>query len=362
MLIAHVVGARPQFIKLAPVAAAVRAAGHDGLTIHTGQHFDDVMSRIFFAELGIGEPQVNLGVHSLSHGAMTGRMLEGVERVLLERRPAAVLVYGDTDSTLAGAVAAVKLGVPCAHVEAGLRSSNRTMPEEHNRVAVDHLADLLLAPTETAMKHLQREGLAERARLVGDVMYDALRMFGGRAEPAKTLERLGLADGAFFVATIHRAATTGDPDTLQGILATLDEVSRTRLPVVLPLHPRTRKIAEHYGISTGAIRVIAPVSYVEMLGLLQTCRAVLTDSGGLQKDAYFARKVCFTLRQETEWTETVEARANVVCGTSRDVLLKQIARLDQIEGDARFGCEFYGRGDAAQRIVTSLADMLARAA
>ncbi len=361
MHVVQVVGARPQFIKLAPVSAALAAAGHVEAILHTGQHFDDAMSRVFFDELGIPAPAANLDVHSLPHGAMTGRMLEALERELVARRPDAVIVYGDTDSTLAGALAAVKLGLPCAHVEAGLRSFNRAMPEELNRVAADALCDLLLTPTDEGLANLQREGLGARSRKVGDVMFDAFRLFSARGEAKGVVERLGLARGGYVVCTLHRAATTDEPGVLAAVLAALDRVARGGLPVVLPLHPRTRGALERQGLSTGAVRVVPPVSYLEMVGLLRGARGVATDSGGLQKEAYFAGRPCVTLRAETEWTETVACGANVLVGTDAQAIVTALAGLDAQARTARFGLPFYGDGRAAPAIVAALEALRATA-
>ncbi len=354
MKVVQIVGARPQFIKLAPVSAALAAGGHHEAILHTGQHFDDEMSRVFFDELGIPAPKANLDVHSLSHGAMTGRMMEAIEAELLADRPDKVIVYGDTDSTLAGSLAAVKIGIPVAHIEAGLRSFNRAMPEEINRVACDHISDLLLVPTDTGMKHLASEGLASRAHLVGDVMFDAIVMFGERGRASGILERLGLSEGGFMLATLHRPASTDDPVVLAGLIGALSEIAETQMPVILPRHPRTRAALERHGISAGAIQVVPPVSYLEMVGLLHGCRAVATDSGGLQKEAYFAAKPCLTLRTETEWMETVECGANVICGLDPELALTHARRLDRIAAQGAFGESFYGSGDAAARIVALL--------
>jgi len=352
--VAHVVGARPQFIKLAPVSAALEKRGVSQIVVHTGQHFDNAMSSVFFEELEMAVPQHNLGIHSLSHGAMTGRMLEALERVLKEESPDATLVYGDTDSTLAGALAASKLGIYCAHVEAGLRSFNRAMPEELNRVAADHLSDALLAPTETAMRNLAAEGLSSRSRLVGDVMYDALLRYSERAGKTDFVKRLGFKSGGFFLATLHRAGATDDAQVLNGVLSALEEISQTRLPVLMPMHPRTRAAVIRAGIRVDHIRVVDPVSYLEMVALLNASAAVLTDSGGLQKEAYFARKICFTLRAETEWVETVKMKANILCGVERQDIVSQVDLLSDHLRTSVFGLDFYGSGNAAESVVECL--------
>ena len=360
MKVLHIVGARPQFIKLAPVSAELEERGHHQVVVHTGQHFDDVMSEVFFRELSIGRPSYDLGVHSLTHGAMTGRMLEGIEKVLLEETPDVTLVYGDTNSTLAGVLAAAKLNIACGHVEAGLRSFNRSMPEELNRIATDHLADLLFAPTNAAMVNLSHEGLAARSQLVGDVMFDAMLRFSTGAPRVVMRERLQVEPGYFFLATLHRAATTNDAAELRSVVTGLEEVARTVQPVVVPLHPRTRKAMERADIRPTQLQLISPVSYIEMLALLQDCSAVLTDSGGLQKEAYFAQKLCFTLRTETEWVETVHCGANILCGTNPQRIQAEVDNLDSHLASANFSLGFYGDGNAAALLADGLATSLGK--
>ena len=311
-----VIGARPQFVKAAPVGRALRAAGHEEVLVHTGQHYDRGMSRVFFEEMEIGEPAVNLGVGSGAHGRQTGQMLAGVEELLLAHRPDWVLVYGDTNSTLAGALAAAKLRIPVAHVEAGLRSFNRAMPEEINRVVADHLAALLLCPSRTAVENLAAEGVTRGVRLVGDVMYDALLQFAEAARRRSTaLEDLGLRPRAYALATVHRAENTDDPARLLAIMRALGELDE---PVVLPLHPRTAAALDAAGgpsrEAAGRVRVVAPLGYLDMLRLEENARLILTDSGGVQKEAYWLGVPCVTMRDETEWVETVEAGWNVLAG------------------------------------------------
>lgn len=309
-LVLTVVGARPQFIKAAPVARALAATGIDEKIVHTGQHFDALMSDVFFAELDIPKPAWNLEINSLGHGAMTGRMLERLEEVMLAERPDLVLVYGDTNSTLAGALAAAKLHIPVAHVEAGLRSFNRRMPEETNRVLADHLATLLLCPTAAAVANLRAEGITRGVHAVGDVMYDTTLAAVARArDRSRILETLGLAPRTYAVATVHRAENTDDPERLARILAHLEAAARER-PVVMPLHPRTRKLMQAAGASPAGVRIVEPLGYLDMAWLVHNSAGVLTDSGGLQKEAYFHRVPCVTLRDETEWVETVEAGWN----------------------------------------------------
>lgn len=372
MKLLQVVGARPQFVKLAPVSrelAARRAVGQriEEIIVHTGQHYDAGMSDVFFAELGIPPPAVNLGTGSGAHGAQTARMLEGIERVLLERQPDAVVVYGDTNSTLAGALAASKLGIRVAHVEAGLRSFNRRMPEELNRVATDHLADLLLAPTATAMAHLEAEGLARRSLRVGDVMQDALLFHLERARGESALPgALGLEPGRYLVATVHRAENT-EPAALRRLLGVLSGVGSRARPLVVPLHPRTRAAiaAADLGELAGpSVRFVDPLPYLDMLRLVEDAELVLTDSGGLQKEAFMLGTPCVTLRGETEWTETVEAGANVVAGLDSCAVLGAVeafaaapAGLRAQLREAAVGA--YGGGTAARRIVDAVTGLVA---
>jgi len=347
-----VVGARPQFIKMGPVSRAL--AGHaEEVVVHTGQHYDPQMSALFFDELDIAEPAYHLGVGSGRHGEQTGRALAGVEAVILEQRPDAVVVYGDTNSTLAGALAAAKLHVPVAHVEAGLRSFNRAMPEEVNRVLTDHCSTLLFAPTRDAVEHLRREGIERGVQLVGDVMYDsALQLLpAARERFAGLAGELGIKSGGYLLATVHRAENTDDPVRLANILRALGQCG---LPVILPLHPRTAAaIARHeLGDSVtaaGGLRLIAPVGYLDMLGLESAARAILTDSGGVQKEAYFVGTPVVTVRDETEWVETVAAGWNQVVGTDPDRILAALAAA--AKGSP---IEDYGDGRAASRIVEAL--------
>ena len=313
-----VVGARPQLVKAAVVSRAI--ASHPGLEevlVHTGQHYDDRMSAVFLRELDMAEPAVNLGIGSGPHGVQTGRMLAALEPVIQEHAPDWVLVYGDTNSTLAAALAAAKLRVPVAHVEAGLRSFNRAMPEEVNRIVTDHVAELLFAPTAGAVANLIREGLPpERIREVGDVMYDAVLFYRDRAgRTSSILETVGLEPGGYVLSTIHRAENTDDPRRLEAILGALRDVAEETIPVVLPIHPRTRKMAEGLAAwnAHGALRIIEPVGYLDMARLQQYAAAIATDSGGVQKEAFFHGIPCVTLREETEWVELVELGWNRVC-------------------------------------------------
>ena len=307
-----VVGARPQFVKLAPVAAECARRKIDHVIVHTGQHYETALSEVFFTDLGIEDAHVHLSVGSGTHGAQTAAILERLEPVLTQRRPDWVMVYGDTNSTLAGALTAVKLRLPVAHLEAGLRSFNRAMPEEPNRVLTDHAADLLLAPTTTAMQHLAAEGLGSRSRLVGDVMVDVLhRQRASLGHADAVLARLHVVGGTYSVATIHRAENTDDPVRLEAIVATLARLGHR---VVLLVHPRLRDRAAEHGVrlDRGALRSHDPLAYAELVALVDRARGVITDSGGLQKEAFVLGVPCTTVRRETEWVETLENGWNVL--------------------------------------------------
>ncbi|MGO1562696.1 MAG: non-hydrolyzing UDP-N-acetylglucosamine 2-epimerase [Actinomycetaceae bacterium] len=350
MKILSVVGARPQFVKLAPIAHESARRGAEHLIVHTGQHYDPLLSDVFFSELEIPAPDVHLGVGSGSHGHQTGSMLASMDDVLTEHRPDWVLVYGDTNSTLAGAVAAAKLHVPIAHLEAGLRSFNRRMPEEINRILTDHAADLLLAPTEVAAGHLAREGLADRTVVVGDVMTDVLlatRAAVGDARPA-ALDEEGLADGEFYLATIHRAESTDDPGRLRAIVESLAGLDH---PVLLLAHPRLVAKAAAAGIDLagGSLRTRTPLGYRDLVAVADRARGVVTDSGGLQKEAFLLRTPCTTVRTETEWVETVDLGWNVLVEPGEQ-LLAAATRLRPADTDATP----YGDGDAAARVLDAL--------
>lgn len=351
MKIVSVVGARPQFIKAAPVSRAIRAGGHREFLLHTGQHYDYGMTDVFFEELEIPEPDVNLAVGSGSHGWQTAEILKGVEEVLTAQRPDHVLVYGDTNSTLAAALAACKLRLPLAHVEAGLRSHNRDMPEEHNRVLTDHCSDLLFCPTETAVANLRGEGIVEGVHRVGDTMRDAVDAFSEIAgQRSSILGDLGLAPGGYLLATVHRPYNTDRPDVLSGILRAFGELGEN---VVFPVHPRTRARIDDLpaaSASVGATRLIDPVGYLDMLQLERNARLILTDSGGMQKEAYFFGVPCLTLRPETEWTETVEAGWNRVVGSDPASIVEAVAAAAPGAGPR----DAFGDGDAAGRIVAVL--------
>ena len=356
MRILTVVGARPQFIKAAPVCHAIRAAGHVEVLVHTGQHYDHDMSQVFFDEMGIPAPDLNLGVGSGTHAEQTGEALIQLERAMVEHRPELVLVYGDTNSTLAGALAACKLRIPLAHVEAGLRSFNREMPEEHNRVVADHCADLLFCPTRTAVDNLAREGIARGVHLVGDTMLDAVLHFAALARSrSAALDRLGVEPNGYLLATVHRPANTDDPEALRRIVGALLETGER---VVFPVHPRTReRLARLDGALPGLdgasnLLLTGPASYLDMLALQDNARAVLTDSGGMQKEAYFLGVPCITLREETEWVETLDGGRNVLVGTDPEAILRAVRGATRTTNPSR---AIFGSGNAADRIAALLA-------
>lgn len=341
-----IVGARPQFVKLAPVLAALRASDQlQAVVVHTGQHFDPGMSDIFFDELGLSPPNHHLGIHGGTHGRMTGRMLAAIDDTIFVENPAAVLVVGDTNSTLAGALAAAKLLVPVAHLEAGLRSFNKAMPEEINRVLTDHVSSLLFCPTAAAVDNLGREAIHAGVHHVGDVMFDAIVMFRDRAKKTShILERLGLTEEAYVVATLHRAENTDDPVRLGTLL---DYVKRSAdKPVVMPLHPRTREKISTFGLSTDGITIVEPIGYLDMIHLVGSSGGVFTDSGGLQKEAYFLRRPCVTLRDETEWTETITHGWNRLWSVT--------------DYQARQPITDYGDGNASGQVAAVLEQFLSR--
>ncbi|MDJ0737019.1 MAG: UDP-N-acetylglucosamine 2-epimerase (non-hydrolyzing) [Nostocaceae cyanobacterium] len=360
MKIITIVGARPQFIKAAAVSQKIRAiADIREVLLHTGQHYDGNMSDVFFQELDIQPPDYHLGIGSQTHGAQTGKMLAAIEQVLLQENPDWVLVYGDTNSTLAGAIAATKLHIKVAHVEAGLRSFNRRMPEEINRVLTDHAADLLFAPTKAAVNNLQVEGISEKkVHLVGDVMYDAALYYGDKAtQKSSILEHLQLTPENYILATIHRAENTDDSSRLQAIFAGLVAVA-DKIPVVLPLHPRTCSALLRAGLledASKSLQIIEPLGYLDMVMLEKNARLIATDSGGVQKEAFFYRVPCMTLREETEWVELVQCGwnqllspfdAEIITNRIIDTLTK-VTAMETPNG-------LYGRGMAGEEIVQLL--------
>lgn len=349
MKIVTIVGARPQFIKAAAVSRKLRGR-HEEILVHTGQHYDYEMSGIFFDGLELPKPKASLGVGSGSHGFQTGAMLKAIEDVLLVERPNCVLVYGDTNSTLAGALAASKLSVPIAHVEAGLRSFNRRMPEEINRVVADHLSDLLLCPSKTAVSNLAAEGISQNVHLVGDVMLDVLNWAKQRvgANQSAILDRFGLRKQAYLLATVHRSENTDEVERLSCILRAFNSVDE---PVVFPVHPRARKVISEMGFQPEPhVRLIDPVGYLDMVNLLGSARLVLTDSGGLQKEAYWLGVPCVTLRNETEWVETVEAGWNVLVGADSNQIVNAVCSFSPPDSRP----VLYGDGTAAAKCVDLL--------
>jgi len=383
MKVVDIVGARPQFVKLAPILKAVEQHNrhHSGpsiqeVLVHTGQHYDYVMSQVFFDEFKLKSPNYHLGVGSGSHAYQTGEVLRRVEEVLVREKPDLVMVYGDTNATLSGALAAAKLHIPVAHVEAGLRSFNRKMPEEVNRVLADHISTLLFCPTKTAVVNLRNEGLARSisggeltpypysspldvscspdmplAVNTGDVMYDSVLLYSGLAEKrSSALDNLGLSAKSYALATVHRAENTDDPLRLRSIFEGLQDVAAQGLKVVVPLHPRTKKaLSQSRDLQAlcPSLSIIDPVSYLDMIMLEKNAQVILTDSGGVQKEAFFFRVPCVTLREETEWVETVQTRWNVLAGCSREMIAGAAQR-------ARSGEETawpYGDGRTAERII-----------
>lgn len=349
MKVLTVIGARPQFIKAAVVSRAFDLHRPDvqEVLVHTGQHYDANMSEVFFDELDIPKPAHNLGIGGGTHGQNTGRMLEKLEGLMLTEQPDWVLVYGDTDSTLAGALAAAKLHIPLAHIEAGLRSYNRRMPEEINRVLTDHVSSMLFAPTTVARENLLAEGIAEdKIRVVGDVMYDAALYYKARERQPSWFDALSIDE--FVLCTVHRAENTDSHVRMQGIF---DGLATTGMPMVLPLHPRTRKLITGMDLSWPSnVHVVDPVGYLEMVWLESHCKMIVTDSGGVQKEAYFHQRPCVTLRDETEWVELVSGGFNILTGADSNLIAKGISSTFCTD----FGAELYGDGNSAAHIVERL--------
>lgn len=359
MKILTIVGARPQFIKAATLSRLIQKR-HDlcEIIVHTGQHFDENMSDVFFKQLDIPEPNYNLNIDSLSHGAMTGRMLEKVESVMLREQPDWVVVYGDTNSTLAGALAAAKLHLPLVHIEAGLRSNNLKMPEEINRVLTDRVSNLLLCPTELAVQNLKNEGFPFKAPNnveqkifnVGDVMLDAVEYYRERVKAELDLTQFCLSKKSYVLCTLHRQENTDNPSRLRSIATALLDIAETT-PIVIPLHPRTKLKLQDLGISFsfGNIKLLEPLPYLEMQLLQMYAACILTDSGGMQKEAYFHGVPCITLRDETEWVETVAAGGNYLAGADRQNIVSAYERLRSSEV---LTAALYGDGSAAQNIIS----------
>jgi UDP-GlcNAc3NAcA epimerase len=356
MKILTVVGARPQFIKAAAVSRVIKneygSAVHE-VILHTGQHFDENMSKVFFDELEIPTPNYNLEISGGSHGLMTGRMLEGIEKVILQEKPDCLLVYGDTNSTLAGALAAAKLHTPVAHVEAGLRSFNMRMPEEINRILTDRVSSLLFCPTETAVKNLSDEGISAGVYNFGDVMYDVALYYKHKAKrQSKILQILNLSKGNFVLATCHRAENTDDSGRLNQILIALSQMANC-YPVVLALHPRTKKLIHAYGLShlLESLIVTEPLPFFDTIVLEQSARIICSDSGGIQKEAFFYKVPCITMREETEWVETVNLGWNVLTGANTKKIIEAFHQVDSANPRVS---QPYGGGDAANRVVAQI--------
>jgi len=370
--IVTIIGARPQFIKAASVSRAIERHNRRSdtanprikeLIIHTGQHYDATMSNVFFKELKSPKPDYLLNINNVSHGAMTGRMIEKIEKILIDEAPDVVLVYGDTNSTLAGALAAAKLNIPVAHCEAGLRSFSPKMPEERNRVLTDHCSDILLCPTATAVKNLKREGIEDRrlypedkrfhchVEMVGDVMYDSVIANLKLAQKkSRIMESLFLIPKKYVLATIHRAENTDHSENLRKIFYGLEQVSKLGLKVILPLHPRTRNRLQSIDIDTSSISLIPPLSYLDMLIIEKNAHFILTDSGGIQKEAYWLKVPCVTLRLQTEWVETVDAGWNVLVGVETDKILSTLKTFERPDKYP----DVFGNGRAAEKIVATL--------
>lgn len=356
MKIVTIIGARPQFVKAAAFSRYVsQFVDIEEIIIHTGQHFDANMSDIFFTEMDIPKPKYTLDINNLSHGAMTGRMLEQIEKVLMLENPDVVLVYGDTNSTLAGALAAKKIHYKVAHVESGLRSFNMQMPEEINRILTDRISDYLFCPTENALENLQVEGLINGkhnlvVKRTGDIMYDAFLFYQQKAKDSKILINNNLEENKYALVTIHRQENTDDLGALKEIISALEQINEN-LQVVLPLHPRTQNILKKNGLIP-KLTIIDPVGYMDMIQLLSNCKLVLTDSGGLQKEAYFVHKPCITLREQTEWIELVKVGANKLVGSSKENILA--AYHYYLNNKIDFSANLYGNGNTAAAILDTL--------
>ncbi len=349
MKIVSIVGARPQFIKCAPVSNKLRKDHHE-ILIHTGQHYDYEMSKLFFDQLGIPKPDYNLGVGSGCHGRQTGKMLIEIEKILLKEKPNFVLVYGDTNSTLAGTLASVKLNIPIGHVEGGLRSFDRLMPEEINRILTDHASDFLFVPTKTAVNNLKNEGIVKGVYLTGDVMYDVLRQNIKIAKKSEILEKLGIKTKEYILTTIHRPSNTDDAKKLVNILEALSDIDKK---VIFPVHPRTAKIIKNHKLKGEIgknIVITKPIGYFDFIWLEKNAKKILTDSGGMQKEAYMLKVPCITLRENTEWIETVEDGWNVLVGSSKEKILNAVNTFQPQEKQRKI----FGNGHASKNIVKIL--------
>lgn len=349
-----ILGARPQFIKAAPVSICFQRKEVEELILHTGQHYDQSMSDVFFKELGLPEPYTNLDINRGSHGKMTSRMLTRIEEELIDKKPDIVLIYGDTNSTLAGALAAAKLHIPIAHVEAGLRSFNRKMPEEVNRMLADRVSSLLFCPTETAVDNLRLEGIEDGVTNVGDVMYDVALQMSKRAETnSSIMDRLSLNEQRYVLATFHRAENTDNIQILTNILTLLSSISK-ELKVILPLHPRTSEAITKSNLNKllEGVTVISPTSYLDMVNLQKYSQGIITDSGGIQKEAFFYKVPCITLRDETEWVETVQSGWNTLVSPSKNINKTDL--ISKIKSPPKTWKSYYGNGQASDKITNLL--------
>ena len=354
-----IVGARPQFIKTPLISEEIRKFSQE-IIIHTGQHYDENMSDVFFEELNIPKPDYNLGVGSATQGKQTGEMLEKIEEVILKEKPDMVIIYGDTNSTVAGALAAVKLHVPVAHVEAGMRSYNRQMPEEINRIVSDHISELLFCPTQSSADILKTEGVTKGVHVVGDVMADIQLKLKAQGQKLKVLEDLNLKPKNYLLATVHRQENTDDKERLEGILKAFSQIKET---IIFPIHPRTKKYIAEYGLqdlidSSPNIKVIEPVGFIDMIALENNAKMTLTDSGGVQKESYLAHVPCITLREETEWIETVDSGWNQLAGVSTEKIVELVNNFESTSWQTKSHPDFLGDGSAYLKIAEIIKDFL----
>lgn len=357
MKIISIVGARPQFIKAGIISKKLREKKIDEILVHTGQHYDFNMSEVFFKELNLPKPDHYLGIGSGSHGEQTGKMLIKIEKVLLKEKPDIVLVYGDTNSTLAGALTSVKLHIPVAHVEAGLRSFNKTMPEEINRVLTDHMSDLLFAPTYIAVENLKKEGILKGIYLVGDVMYDVALECIRQINEQEVLDKYNLKPKKFILTTIHRAENTNIKNNLLNIIEALKNIAKKGIQIIFPIHPRTKRFIEKYNIDLKIKNLLAvePISYFDMLALEKNAKVIITDSGGVQKEGYFFGTPCVIPRNETEWTELIDIGFNTLTGAKKEKII--IETLEKYHSDNKLRrIELYGDGKASEKIVEILSE------
>ncbi|WP_346939235.1 non-hydrolyzing UDP-N-acetylglucosamine 2-epimerase [uncultured Clostridium sp.] len=354
MKILTVIGARPQFIKASVVSTKLRE-NHTEILVHTGQHYDSNMSDIFFEELGIPKPDYNLEIGSGGHGIQTGKMLQYLDKICTDEKPDLVLVYGDTNSTLAGALAASKLLIPVVHIEAGLRSFNKSMPEEQNRILTDHISDLLFVPSDTAIINLRNEGITNGVYNTGDVMYDTINHFKEKAEvKSSILNDLNITKKNYILSTIHRAENTNDINRLSSILTALNSANED---IILPLHPRTKKFIKDYGLKIGAkVHIINPVGYLDMIKLMNNSKKIVTDSGGIQKEAYFLEVPCITMRDETEWIETVNNGWNIIVGSNTEKILHAIKNFNPITIPEKV----FGNGNASEIITNIISEYICK--